>query len=385
MTLLSLALKNLKRHRIRTLLTIFGLVVASATLFSILSFDVGYQQALNEELTGSGIQLFVSTEGCPRDAASLFIHGGEIPKYLSMERLKEIQGIEGVKEAAGFLIFSSLDSNGKVAEFFYGVTDEALKLKPNWKLQGDWFKDENSIILGAEVAELTKKAVGDTIDIKTLNKEFFVSGILEPTQSQDDTFYYLPISTAQKVFHKENKLSAVGVQVYDISQLQRVKDDIEILPQVYVIPSEKMSKEIISLMSGIKGLMYSVIIIAIFISALSILNTVLMATFERRKEFGFIRCVGARPSDITKLVFLETSIMCVLGAILGIVTGLVLSASIQQGISQFLPYVPVGKLMRPDSFVYLTTIGITLVIGVLAGLLPTYYASKVSPMEAIRN
>lgn len=385
MTILSLAIKNLKRHRIRTLLTILGVVVASATLFSILSFDVGYQQALHEEITGSGIQLFVSTEGCPREAASLFIHGGEIPKYLSMERLKEIKEVEGVKEAAGFLIFSTLGSDGKKAELFYGVTDEALKLKPNWKIRGSWFKDENSIILGAEVAELTNKTVGDTINIKSLDKEFVVSGILEPTQSQDDSFYYLPIRTAQNVFRKEGRLSAVGVQVYDISQLQTVKDNIETLPEVYVVPSERMSQEILSLVSGTKGLMYSVIIIAIFISSLSLLNTVLMATFERRKEFGFIRCVGAKPSDIIKLVFIETFIMCILGVILGIITGWILSTSIQQGISQFLPYVPTGKLLRPDSFVFFTTIGITVLVGVLAGLYPSYYASKVSPMEAIRN
>src|SRR3990167_427710 len=106
MTFFSLAFKNLKRHKVRTILTMIGIAIASATLFSILSFDAGYKKALEEELIGTGIHLFVSTEGCPLEAASLIIRGGEIPRFLQMSALEEVKKVEGVKEAGGFLIFS---------------------------------------------------------------------------------------------------------------------------------------------------------------------------------------------------------------------------------------------------------------------------------------
>lgn len=76
MTIFSFAFKNLKKHKIRTILTCIGIAIASATLFSILSFDVGYKKALEEELIGTGIHLFVSMEGCPLEAVSLIIRGG---------------------------------------------------------------------------------------------------------------------------------------------------------------------------------------------------------------------------------------------------------------------------------------------------------------------
>lgn len=385
MTLLNLAVKNLQRHKIRTLLTIVGVAVASATLFAILSFDVGYRKSLHEEVVSTGIHLFVSTEGCPLEAASLIIHGGEIPKFLQMERLKEVKSVEGVKEAAGFLIFSLPTPDGSKIDLFYGITDDVPKLKPNWKVRGSWFKDEHSIILGSEVARIEKRNVGDKIYIETLDAEFEVVGILERTYGQDDGFYYLPMEAAQKHFRKEGKLTAVGVQLFDVSQLQSVKNKLETLQDVYVVPAEDISKRILELIGGTKALMYSVLLIALVVSGLGLLNTILMATFERQKEFGYIRCVGAQPLDVIKLVISETLMICVAGILLGVTAGWIFSTGIEQWIRQFLPYVPAGKLLRPDAGVLLVTAVVTFVIGGIAGLYPSYRASKISPMEAIRN
>lgn len=385
MTTVSLAIKNLKRHRIRTLLTILGVAIAAATLFSILSFDVGYRKSLHEEVSNTGIHLFVSTEGCPLEAASLIIHGGEIPKFLQMERLKEVKSIEGVRQAGGFLIFSLPTPDGSKVDLFYGISEDVPKLKPNWKIRGSWFKDENSIVLGSEVAKIEKRNIGDKVYIESLNKEFNVVGILERTYGQDDGFYYLPLVAAQKYFRKEGKLTAIGVQLFDVSQLQSVKNKLETLPDVYVVPAEDMSKRILELIGGTKALMYSVLFIALFVSGLGLLNTILMATFERQKEFGYIRCVGARPFDVMKLVILETLAICLVGIVLGMAGGLVFSVSIEQWIRRFLPYIPAGRLLRPDTLVVLITVGATLALGIIAGLYPSYRAGKISPMEAIRN
>jgi len=385
MTILSLAFKNLKRHRMRTILTAVGIAIASATLFSILSFDAGYKKALEEELVGTGIHLFVSTEGCPLEAASLIIRGGEIPRFLQMSVLEKAKKIEGVKEAGGFLIFSIPSADGSKVDLFYGITEDVLKLKPNWKIKGSWFKDENSIILGSEIARLEKREVGDKIYIESIDKEFVISGILERTYSQDDGFYFLPIEAAQKFFKKEGKLTAVGVQLWDLAQIDKVKARLETLPDVYVVPAEQMSKEILKLVGGTKALMYSILFIVLMVSILGLLNTILMATFERQKEFGYLRCVGADRTDLIKLILLETATLCVAGGIIGFGFGFILSSGMDQWIRQFLPYVPAGKLLRPNLNIVLISSGIVLGLGLVAGLYPGYRASKASPMEAIRN
>lgn len=385
MTIFSLAFKNLQRHKIRTLLTAVGIAIASMTLFSILSFDAGYKKSLQEELVGTGIHLFVSTEGCPLEAASLIIHGGEIPRFLRMESLEEVRKTEGVKEAGGFLIFSVPSLDGSKVDLFYGITKDVLKLKQNWKIKGDWFKDEGSVILGSEVARVEKRDIGDKIYVDSIEKEFVVSGILERTFGQDDGFYFLPMETAQKLFKKEGKLTAIGVQLWDLMQLGKVKAKLEALPDVYVVPAEQMSQQILGLVGGTKALMYSILFIVLMVSTLGLLNTILMATFERQKEFGYLRCVGAGRIDLIKLILIETVTLCLAGGLIGFSFGFILSSGIDQWIRKFLPYVPTGKLLRPDMTIILMSAGIVLGLGLMAGLYPGYRASKASPMEAIRN
>ncbi|MGE3682652.1 MAG: ABC transporter permease [Bdellovibrionales bacterium] len=384
MTLFSFAKKNLERHKARTLLTVLGVGIAAATLFVILSFDAGYNQAVKEELKNAGVHLFVSTEGCPLEAASLILHGGEIPKFLPGSRMKEVKAVEGVKEAAGFLIFSLNSPSGDKVDLFYGVSDEVQRLKKNWKIRGSWFKDESSIILGSEVARVEKRDVGDKVFIESVNQEFVVSGIIEKTNTQDDGFYYLPLATAQKAFRKEDKLTAVGVQLDDFFQLQKVKDKLESLPDVYVVTSEQIGSDIAKLIGGTKALMYAILIVALFVSAVGVLNTVLMATMERRREFGYIRCVGATKLDLAKLILIETIGVCTVGWAIGIVFGYGLSSVAEGWIRNFLPYVPAGQMLRPDFNVLAITFLTTLGLGVLAGLYPALKASRVSPVEAIR-
>jgi putative ABC transport system permease protein len=385
MTFFSLGLKNLKRHKIRTALTALGIAIASTTLFAIFSFDRGYKKALEEELIGTGIHLFVSTEGCPLEAASLIIRGGEIPRFLPMKNLEAVKTVDGVKEAGGFLIFSIPSPDGSKVDLFYGITNDVLKLKPNWKIEGSWFKDENSVILGSGIAKLEKRNVGDKIYIESLDKEFTVAGILERTFGQDDGFYFLPIETAQKYFKKEGKLTAIGVQLFDPLKMGQVKARLETLPETYVVPAEQMSQEILKLVGGTKALMYSIFYVVLIVSTLGLLNTILMATFERQKEFGYLRCVGAGRWDVMRLIVIETLVLSVSGGIAGLFLGVLLSTGLDHWVRQFLPYVPAGKLLRPDWDVSFISMSIILAVGLLAACYPAYRASKVSPMEAIRN
>lgn len=385
MTITSLAVKNLGRHRMRTLLTALGVALASGTLFSILSFDAGYKKSLQEEVAGTGIHLFVSTEGCPLEAASLIIHGGEIPKFLRMERLQEIKKTEGVKEAAGFLIFSLPTPDGSKVDLFYGITDDVPKLKPNWKVKGTWFQDDDSIILGSEVARIEKRGVGDKVFIESLDKDFKVVGVLERTFGQDDGFYYLPMRVAQKHFKKEGKLTAVGVQLFDLSKLTDVKSRLESLPEVYVVPAEDMSRRILELVGGTKALMYAVLVVALVVSTLGLLNTILMAAFERQREFGYLRCVGADRMDLVRLILTETLVLCAAGGIAGVLIGYALSSGVESWMRGFLPYVPAGRLLRPDALITSATIAVIVVLGAAAGAYPAIRASKASPMEAMRN
>lgn len=384
MTLLTLSLKDLWRKPTRSVLTVSGLALASATLFSLLAFSVGYKQALQKEMANSGIHMLVSTEGCPTEAASLALHGGEIPKFLPEERVPLIRAVPGVRAVTAMLIFS-VPGEGNRTDLFYGVDDDMLKLKPQWKLRGGWFKDEHSIVLGAEAARVEKRDVGDKVFFPEINSEFTVTGILDRTGSEDDGFFFIPLKTAQQVFHKEGKLTGVGVHVNDVAEVDQVKDRIERIPEVYVVTAGQMTQQILSLVGSSKTLMFSVLIIALVIAAVGVLNTVLMSVMEKMREFAYMRCVGASPAHIARIVLTETLTLSIAGAAVGVTLGILGSSLADELIRRVLPYAPAGKMVVFNVGMLLLTVLVILAMGAMAGLYPSWKAAQAAPMEAVRN
>ncbi|HEY5526946.1 MAG TPA: FtsX-like permease family protein [Candidatus Anoxymicrobiaceae bacterium] len=382
MRLGSLALKNLKRHRVRTILTIAGIAISALTLFIILAFNNGYDKALKEDMTASGVHLYVSMEGCPLQAATLILHGGEIPSYLDQVMLPDIQSMDEVSVAGGYLI-STIISNGR-ADFFYGITKDVLKLKPYWKINGSYFKNDDSIILGADVAKDTGKKAGDTITIEALKKTFNVTGVLAKNGKEDDGFYFMPVTTQQELFKKQGKLTAIGIQLKDISQLESVKTQLE-KRGAYVVPQQDISDLVTQLVGGTKAILFGILAVVLVVAGLGVFNTVLMATFERKEEFGYLRAVGARRADVFSLIILETLWLCAVGLTVGLAAGYAFSFVIDGWIRRFLPYSPPGTLVKPDLLSVLVAVGVVVVLGLVAGIYPGYKASRVSPMEAIRN
>jgi putative ABC transport system permease protein len=382
--LLTLSLKDLRRRRTRSALTVAGVALAAATLFSLLSFNSGYRLSLQKEMSDSGIHMFVSTEGCPMEAASMALHGGEIPKFLPEAHVPAIRSAPGVRAATSILLFS-VPGESKRVDLFKGVDDEFPKLKPHWKFTGSWFTNEQSIVLGAEAARVEKRTVGDKVFFPELEAEFTVSGVLERTGSEDDGWFYIPLKTAQRIFKKEGKLTGVGVNLHNVEKLQQTKEALETIPDAYVVTAQQMMEQIMKLIGSSKTLMFAVLGIALAIAVLGVLNTVLMSVMEKLREFGYMRCVGASPGDIFIIVLTETVTLCLVGGVLGVIVGALGSSLADQLIRQVLPYVPAGKMVVFDASMLVLTLAVTVGIGALAGLYPSWKASHASPMEAIRN
>jgi putative ABC transport system permease protein len=380
----SFALKDVRRRPTRTLLTGLGVAIAALCLFTVLSFDRGYDRALREEMARSGAHLYVSTEGCPLEAASLILHGGEIPRFLQEKTVEEVAQVPGVRAAAPMLIFAAPTPEGKM-DLFYGVDRRIVGLRPYWKVQGEWPQAGDQILLGAEAAKVEKRNVGDRMYFPSIDREFRVAGILDRTGTQDDGFFFLGLPTLQDVFHKPGQITAVAVAVADLQQLSQVEGRIkQRLPDVYVVTERQMTEEIIRLTSGSKTLMYSIVIIAILVSVLGVLNTVLMSVFEKLREFGYMRCLGATRWDIFKLVVLETVLVCVGGAAAGVGGGLALSSVSERFVRVLLPYAPAGSLVQVEPAIVGLALAVTVAIGAAASLLPGAKAARIAPMEVIR-
>jgi putative ABC transport system permease protein len=391
MNFFTLAAKNLLRRRGRTLLTVLGVAIAITVLFSLLSLNSGYEKELNKEVNSLGVHILAVPKGCPYEAASLVIHGGVIPKYLTALDLKNVSSIEGVGLATPMLMHQFIRRDAKtgqdVAHVAYGIEIDAIReLKPWWKIQGRFFNNNETrvMIIGRGLADRYNLTVGATQADGPL-ANFTIVGILDRTGDQDDQFHYLPLAEAQRVFHKEGLITTIGVKVKDISKIAAVSAEMEKIPDIQVVTMTQVLGTIMNLAGSARSLLLTVIAIALIISAFGIINTLLMSVNERTREFGMMKAIGASGLDIGKMVLIETVFITLSGGVIGTISAIVGSSLIEGFVKGVLPYSPRGSLVSASPELIAFALAFSLVLGLICGLYPAFKSSRLTPMEAIRG
>ena len=129
----------------------------------------------------------------------------------------------------------------------------------------------------------------------------------------------------------------------------------------------------------------SVAVIAIFIAVIGVVNTILMSIFERTREIGVMKAIGASAIDIFRLIWTETILVCSLGGILGSILALLGSDLVEYIIKKILPYAPSGQLVLIKPSLLLTTFLGAIVLGIISGIYPAWRAAAMRPVQAIRQ
>src|SRR4030043_581243 len=346
MNFVTLAIKNLLRRRGRTSLTIFGVAIAVAVLFSLLSFNAGYEKQLSGELDSMGIHMLAVPKGCPYEAASLIIHGGVIPKYLSNSDVEEARKIDGIEVASPMLLHQFYKD--EKPHIVYGINiDDMRRLKTWWKVEGRFFSqtEDNVMVIGRSLAEEEKLKVGDILPFGPDEIPFTIVGILERTGTQDDEFHFLPLQVAQRIFGKPDQITAVGIRVSDVSRISEISKQLENIPDIQVVTMTQVMGTIMNLVGSARTLLISVIIVAIIISAVGIMNTLLMSVNERTREFGMMKAIGASGLEIGRLGLIETLFITVIGGVIGLLLATLGSGLIEGFVKAIIPYSPTGRLV----------------------------------------
>ncbi|MBL8026159.1 MAG: ABC transporter permease [Fibrobacteres bacterium] len=390
MTFTKFALSNLKRNKVRSFLTALSLVVSAATLTIVLSLDRGYGAAVQNDLVDkTGIHLYVTKEGCPIEAASVIAQGGLSPLYVSEDVVAKLRTMPEIDVVFAFQLFSITTSDGSRTDIFMGVDENVAKVKPDWQYaSGGFFENDSSVILGAEMARLEQRKVGEKIFVEAYNREFTISGILKRSYSQDDGMIFMPLHVAQQLVDRVGKLSAVAAKLKDVSNLNRTRNNIRaMLPNDYfVIGSKELSDGIMQFFASTRVIMFAMVGIAFLISVFGIINTMLMAILERKKEIAYLKCVGAEKNDLLHLIALETGIISIAGSAIGTIIGLILSPVFGNMLRKYLvAYVPSGSIADPTLAIVLLSFFACTIVGILCSLYPAYRASRIVPMEVLRN
>jgi putative ABC transport system permease protein len=391
LSVFQVAYKSLLRKKTRSLLTILGIAMAAWVLVSLFGFNRGYEASLNKDIDNLGFQMLVVAKGCPYEAATLMLKGGTGLKYMNEDIAASVAAepeVEGVTPMLMQVVFDPNKGQTGGLAAFLGVDPVSFpKMKSALPFKaGGWFKGPEAAeaVFGYEVAELEQREVGDLYLIPEKEVEVKVVGILERTGTQDDGTIFLPIKTVQKVFGVR-ELTSIGIKVKKDADMKTFEDKLYKLPDVQVVSLSQVKTTIMTLVSTARVMVLSIAVIAVLIAMMGVINTVLMSVMERRQEIGILKSMGAMASDVFKLVWLETIVLCVCGGLIGTGLAMVTARVTDVLVRRLLPYSPSGGLVAIDGGLVLMTLGVVTAIGLAAGVYPSWKAARMRPLDTIRS
>jgi len=387
--MISLALCNLMRRKLRTVLTLFGISIAVMTLASLLAFGEGYQSGLRRELNGMGIQMMMVPLGCPYDAAARVLKGRSLEFSLPEAALATVNRDPAVANAAPLLMATVPRPEEGRTDLWVGIDETIRPLKPWWRLSegSRWFPDANSVILGAEAAVTELRRVGDTFYSPETGRRLKVCGILERSGTSDDSQFFVPLATAQAMFHQPGRLTAVAIRLRDPSPANLAAASLRLqeIKGAQVVSLTEMLGTFLGLVGAVRTMIMAIAIVALGISGISIFNTLLASVLERTAELGVLRAVGASRMQLFGLLALEGLLLTTAGSLIGLLLAQVGGAGVERAIRQFMPLAPDSGLLILTGGILVECALVGIGVGLIAGLYPAWRASRLSPTQALRT
>lgn len=405
-----MAIDTLKANKLRSFLTIFGVVVGVVTVMLISSAISGFDLAFRKEIESYGtrsIFLYKFDIGVRTSAPT---REERMRKPLTMDDAAAIGRLPSVELAVPYLDISNnffgqkinvTGKNGKTSSAVQlnGTLPEVERSPGEVLVEGRWFSQSeheakaNVCVIGNFVRESYfpyQSPIGETIEIG--GQEFRIIGRLEKKEqlfgggggNNDQTnVIYMPLGAALKL--KPNAEDLFILAVAREGQLEKAKDDVQDMLRVRrgVNAGEKNNfamETAASIIDQFRSIMAMTFIFMVVISSvglmiggLGVMNIMLVSVTERTREIGIRKAIGAKKSDILLQFLIEAATLTGFGGLLGLLIGWALSFLVKL----FFPaYVP---LWAP-----IAGFGASVGIGVIFGLFPAWKAARLDPIESLR-
>jgi putative ABC transport system permease protein len=398
---LLIALQAIRANKMRSLLTMLGIIIGVAGVIAVVSIVQGLDHVISTQFEGVGVTYIMVI---PR-------HDQQDPDLAGREvTLTYDDGLAIMERASGVDLFNPVFYRGvqaragsrQHATMLLGVGPSHQEVSDHWVDRGRFFSDldiqraARVCMIGQEVIdelELDEPILGT--DLIVGQSSFTIIGIMERQgemfgQSQDD-FILTPITTTRDIYGVEaSKQLRLDFQAESAETVQMAKDQIkEILRARHRIPEGLkddfrvlLQEELLETTGAILGVITSVVggivSIALLVGGIGIMNIMLVSVTERTREIGVRKAVGARKSDILIQFLIEAVTISLVGGLIGVLAGWGLGIVGAKAIPGFPPaHVPLWAIALAFGFAAL--------VGVFFGTYPAAKASTLDPIEALRH
>ncbi len=382
MTPNKLVYKNLTRRRGRFIFTLLGIVIGMASFVAFMAMGGSLKAEIERESAALGANLVVTPKGsCAYEQVSI-LTGEQLPTTITAAEVATIRAIEGM-QAIPYLAERSAINNRPVSVM--GVLPIETKEFKGWQIaKGVYFPtdDAEGAVLGAVLAEQFELEPGDQVRVR--GTMLPVLGVLEETSGKDDLTIFLSLPQAQQLYQQNDLVSYVAVRVDKLDEVDLYAMKIKAQVSLGVVSDKQMLNSVLGIVGTVNVTLQLIAAVAILAAAFGIVNTMLTATYERKREIGILQAMGAARSTIFRLFLLESAIYGLLGGFGGAVLGLAGSFFVAPYISQNAATSFVkGSQTSVDPMLLLGAVFFSTLIAMLSGLYPAWKAAKLSPVEAI--
>ena len=245
-----------------------------------------------------------------------------------------------------------------------------------WQLTaGDYLSssDELAVLLGSVAAEQFKLHPGGSVVIR--GERLPVKGILSTTGGKDDVTIFLPLQTAQRLFNTGERVSYLAVKADAVTSVDLAMERIRETVSLGVVSDRQMLTSVLSIVGSVNVTLQLIAVVAVLAAAFGIVNTMLTATYERKREIGILQALGATRRTIFTLFLVESGVYGFLGGVCGVLGGLFLSLAAAPQLEQnvFTSFVKgSGNFGVIDPIVILGSILFSAVVAIVAGLRSTW-------------
>jgi putative ABC transport system permease protein len=405
------ALTALTVNKLRSSLTILGVVIGVAAVIALMALGQGTQVSIAQNIESLGTDLLFVNPGASSEGGIKGAWGSAPTLTMAdAEALADpVLAPSVLAVAPEYSTAGQVVAGGENARaLIMGVTPEYEHIRNLTVSWGDFFSDYDVdkrttvVVLGSTVAEELfgeMNPVGQTIKIN--GRQFSVIGVLESKGGEgfsiEDYGIYAPITTvqyrisAQRTTSGEMSVSSINVQVVSteqtdtaISEITEILNyrhgigvgeeaDFSITSQEEMIATFQETTDVfVILLGAIAG-------ISLLVGGIGVMNIMLVSVTERTREIGVRKAVGAKRRDILLQFLFEAAAMSLIGGGIGVLVG--------WGISNLITGLELGDVTMDavvSTWIIILAVSVSVIIGIVFGIYPAYRASRLSPVEALR-
>jgi len=392
-----MAFYNLSRRKMRTSLTLLGIIIGIGSVVAMISLGNGMESAISDALQSFGPnKIYIipgSSESGMSGMGSAFM--GEPLTEKDLERIKDVNGVRYAFPILMKMLPVEYDGTTRTiyvmgispddAEIFFSDVQSYELSKGRIISEGDKY----SIIGGSLVeTDVFPEDVKLKSKLTIKNVDFRVIGFLKNVGNpEDDSTVYMSLDTLREISGEEDTITAIMAEADEnpTQVAQKIEDELadlhgeeDLFMAMTTEQLQKQMQQIFGIMSIVLG---GIAGISLLVAGFGIMNTMLMSVLERTREIGIMKALGATNRRVMTIFLIETAVIGFIGGVAGIIFGSVIYLGISYAATNFWGFA-LSMTIQPSLIIMALLFSIG--VGVASGLYPAWRASKLNPVEALR-